>query len=296
MNDNVKGFYQEKTILVTGGAGFIGSHLCEELMKWTNVTSLDNYITGSRLNHHPGVEYLEGSCADIFEILGERRFDIIFHFGEYSRVEQSLIEYTKSLKNIRDGFPTILDYVHRTGSKLVYSGSSTKFCDDGAATYLSPYTLSKAQNTELLASFSKWYGLDHAIVYFYNVYGGREISSGNYATVIAKFLALIDQGETKLPITSPGTQRRNFTHISDVIDALLLVGAYGAGDNYGIGNDDSFSILEVCQMLQCEAHMQVANKANRLSGPVISEKTKNLGWTAKKNLKDYLSKYVQSVK
>ena len=296
MDDALNSFYQGKSILVTGGAGFIGSHLCEELIKVSNVTSLDNYMTGSRLNHHPGVEYYEGSCADVNKIFENRQFDVVFHFGEYSRVEQSLNEYQKAFKNIRDCFSIILGYAHRTNSKFVYSGSSTKFCDDGAAAYLSPYTLSKAQNTELLTSFSRWYELNHAIVYFYNVYGGREISSGNYATVIAKFLSLTKQGATQLPVTRPGTQRRNFTHIDDVIDALLLVGAFGYGDNYGIGHDESFSITEICQMLKCEAIMMPENKANRLSGPVISEKTKKLGWSAKMSLKEYLDAYVQSVK
>ena len=176
----------------------------------------------------------------------------------------------------------------------MYSGSSTKFGDEGATIYSSPYALSKAQNTELLSSFAQWYELRHAIVYFYNVYGGREISTGPYATVIAKFLALKKQGATQLPVTSPGTQLRNFTHIDDVINALILVGAYGEGDSYGIGHDDSFSILDVCQMLECEAIMMPGSKANRQSSSMMSEKTKKLGWSTKVSLSEYLDLCTQN--
>ena len=295
MNDVAINFYDGKSVLIIGGAGFIGSHLCEKLLHVCKITCLDNYITGSRMNHHPGVEYFDGSCFDIEEILGNRQFDIVFHFGEYSRVEQSLVEYQKAFINIRASFTNVLEYAHRQNAKLVYSGSSTKFCDGGSAAYLSPYTLSKAQNTELLISFSKWYDLKHAIVYFYNVFGGREIANGPYATVIAKFLQLKNQGATKLPVTAPGTQLRNFTHIDDVIDALILVGAYGIGDNYGIGHEESWSILDICKMLKCEALMMPENEANRLSGPVISAKTKELGWSTKKNLRDYLAARIHQI-
>lgn len=281
--------FAAKNVLVTGGAGFIGSHLIEALVPLgANVYSLDNYIIGSINNHQDGCSYIKGDVANVLQLFKEQKFDYIYHFGEYSRVEQSVSEPNKALMNIYHTFPAILEFTRQQKAKLIYSGSSTKFADNGAGKALSPYTMSKSLNTELLAMYSNLYEIQCAIVYFYNVYGGREIALGKYATVVGKFSQLIEAGAKELPVTHPGTQKRNFTHINDVVAGLLIVGVHGEGDNYGIGADEEISILELVEMFGAEARIEPSNKANRNGGLLVTSRTKELGWAAQIKLEDYL--------
>ena len=274
-----------KNILVTGGAGFVGSHLCERLANDGNtVTSLDNYFTGSLDNHVEGVQYIQTSTSDIFEVIEETP-DIIYHLGEYSRVEQSFDDVKLVHAYNTKGTFQVLEYVRQTGAKLIYAGSSTKFSDVGADA--SPYAFTKAQNTQLVMNYGEWFDIDYAITYFYNVYGGREISEGKYATLIALFKDRIENSEN-LKVVSPGTQRRNFTYIDDIVNALVLIGEHGNGDGYGIGSDESFSVLEVAKMFNGEIEMLPERKGNRMTGEVVTEKTKALGWKPKHNLKTYI--------
>lgn len=275
-----------KNILVTGGAGFIGSHLCERLAKQDNiVTSLDNYFTGKECHHIEGVKYIDAPTNHIRFCSINKKPDIVYHLGEYSRVEQSFDDIDLVHEYNTQGTFEVLKFIRETGAKLIYAGSSTKFSDNGADA--SPYAFTKAQNTELVMNYGKWFDIDYAITYFYNVYGGREISEGKYATLIALFQEKMRKGE-KLSVVSPGKQKRNFTYIDDIIDALVLIGQHGQGDGYGIGCDKSYSILEVAKMFDSEIEMLPERPGNRMSGEVITEKTKALGWEAKHNLKDYI--------
>jgi UDP-glucose 4-epimerase len=206
--------------------------------------------------------------------------------GEYSRVEQSFNDIRLVHKYNTQGTFQILEYVRDTGAKLIYAGSSTKFSDNGADA--SPYAFTKAQNTQLVMNYGEWFGIDYAITYFYNVYGGREIKEGKYATLIALFKEQMKQ-DKKLKVVSPGTQERNFTHIDDIIDALVLIGEQGEGDGYGISSDKSYSILEVARMFGGEIEMLPERLGNRMSGKVVTEKIKALGWRTKHNLKDYIN-------
>ena len=281
---------KDKKILIIGGAGFIGSHLAESLVSENEVHILDNLLMGFSSNVPENVHFIRDCARNISNYYEKNEFDFIFHFGEFSRVEQSLIEDLNCYQNSICTFPYILDFVKDTDSKLIYSGSSTKFAEN--ATTLSPYTLAKIHNTELLKAHSEWYNLNYAIVYFYNVYGGRERFEGKYSTVIAHFKNLKKSGASTLPVTSPGTQRRNFTHISDVISGIELVAELGFGDGYGIGSDESFSILEVCDLLGCEPQFMAANPANRLSAGLVTEKTKALGWRSNTSLREHLQNFV----
>jgi len=178
----------KKRILVTGGAGFVGSNLCERLAQDKNneVYSLDNYFIGSKENHVNNVTYIEGSSANI-DSLVKFTPDIIYHLGEYSRVEQSFEDIEKVWEYNKNGIFAVLEFVRKTGAKIVYAGSSTKFGDGGLGRNQSPYAWSKATNTELVQNYGAWYNISYAITYFYNVYGKREISTGKYATLIALF-------------------------------------------------------------------------------------------------------------
>ena len=281
-------------ILVTGGAGFIGSHLCEELVKNINnsVYSLDNYSTGKKENHINRVIYVQGDTKNIEDLI-DCNPDIIYHLGEYSRVEQSFNDIEKVWSSNKDGIFAVLQFCRKFGSKLVYAGSSTKFGDGGLGRSQSPYAWTKASNTELVENYGNWFGIKYAITYFYNVYGGREISTGKYATLIALFKEKYKNGEP-LTVVSPGTQLRNFTHIDDIISGLIMVGKKGDGDNYGIGCSQSFSILEIANIFDTEIKMLPEREGNRMSSQVVCSKTKKLGWSETKSVELYIKNIINN--
>ena len=284
-------------ILVTGGAGFIGSALCKVLsVSGYSVTSLDNYYTGSVDNHHSGVDYVTGNTDQIHKHFckGEK-FDYIFHLGEYARVEQSFNDYQKVLSYNYHSFPVVVAFAKKLGAKLIYSGSSTKFSVGVEGRLMSPYAYTKAQNTEFLKVFSEWYGLNYTIVYFYNAYGDHEVGDGDYSTVVAKFIKIIRSGETKLPVTSPGTQLRNFTHVDDIVSGLILAGFEGHGDGYGIGSDEKHSILDLVEYLGGQPILMDGKAGNRMDGELKTDKTKALGWSAKYKLQNYINEKFREV-
>lgn len=285
---------KKKIILVIGGAGFVGSHLCERLAKDTNnkVYSLDNYFTGSEINHVDNVIYIKGSSKDV-ESLVKFKPDMTYHLGEYSRVEQSFDDIEKVIDFNIYGTIAILEFVRKNKCKILYAGSSTKFGDLGMNADASPYAWSKSSNTRLVKNYGEWFGLDYVITYFYNVYGSREIQTGRYATLIALFKEKMKMGEN-LTVVSPGTQVRNFTHIDDTVDALILVGEYGHGDEYGIGNPKGYTILNVAKLFGGKIEMLPERKGNRMFAEVVSKKTRELGWEPKKSLEDYIKEQKKS--
>jgi len=283
-----------KKVLVTGGAGFIGSHLCEELVYrgGCEVVSLDNYSTGSENNHIPGVEYIKGNTSDIDDLISFRP-DYVYHLGEYSRVEQSFDDLQRVYEYNKIGTFSVLEFCRKFGSKLIYAGSSTKFGDGGLGRNQTPYGWTKASNTELVENYGAWFDLPYAIVYFYNAFGPREISQGRYATLIALFAEKRKKG-LPLTVVSPGTQLRNFTHVKDIVSALILVGENAEGDEFGIGNDKSYSILEVAEMFGGAIEMLPERRGNRKSADVVSDKTKALGWSCEIDLKSYIEDLLES--
>ena len=272
-------------ILIIGGAGFIGSHLCEAYANEHDVTSIDNYLSGKKSNHVDNVKYMNLNAIDIMTI--DEKFDVIFHLGEYSRVEQSLSKSDFVLENNTLPMLNVLKFAKNSNAKLIYSGSSTKFADKGLNKFKSPYSFSKWQNSELVKFYCELNKMPYAITYFYNVYGGRENSQGEFATVIAKFLHKKKKNET-LQVTKPGTQYRNFTHIDDTINALMLIAEKGYGDEYGIANPKQYSIKEVAEMISDQIEYVSENVANRMSSELLTEKILNLGWKPHRELKDYI--------
>lgn len=278
-------------VLVTGGAGFIGSHLCERLAQDKHeVFSLDNYSTGTEENHVENVTYIKGDTKNIGKLV---HFipDIIYHLGEYSRVEQSFDDIETVWSSNTEGIFSVLQFCRKVEAKIIYAGSSTKFGDGGSGRFHSPYAWTKSSNTELVENYSNWFGIKYAITYFYNVYGGREISTGKYATLIAIF---VEKYKTNQPLTvvSPGTQLRNFTHIDDIISGLILVGKYGSGDNYGIGCSKPYSILEIAEAFGSEIKMLPERRGNRMTAEVVCGKTKDLGWNEKKSVMTHINNIV----
>ena len=288
---------KNKKILVTGGAGFVGSHLCERLVSLGNeVISLDNYFTGKEGNHIKGVRYIKGDTRNIFKLI-DFTPDIIYHLGEYSRVEQSFEDMRIVYEYNKIGTFEVLEFVRKTGAKLIYAGSSTKFGDGGISRNTSPYAWTKASNTELVINYGNWFGINYAITYFYNVYGPKEISTGKYATLVALFKERMKRGEP-LTIVKPGIQKRNFTHVNDIIEGLILVGKEGYGDEFGIGSDEAYSVIEVAEIFldmkieeaikKGKVIMLPERRGNRINAEVVTDKTKFLGWKPKRHLKDWI--------
>ncbi len=279
----------QKTIVVTGGAGFVGSHLCERLVREGHaVISLDNYFTGSKDNHVDGVTYVEGDTRDI-----ERHVtmvpDLIYHLGEYPRVEQSFKDVELVLQYNTQGTQAVLEFCRKKGIKIVYSGSSTKFADGGIGRDQSPYAWTKASNTELVRNYGEWFGLQYAITYFYNVYGPRERGDKQSGTLIGIFKELHDKN---LPLTvrMPGSQKRNFTHVLDIVEGLVRVGDRGEGDEYGLGHPDAYSVLEVAEMFGDKIEMIPDRPGNRTTSTVdVRRTTLELGWNPEHTLPEYIA-------
>lgn len=285
---------EQKTIVVTGGAGFIGSHLCERLVAAGHrVISLDNYFTGSKNNHVPGVLYREGHTKDIEALVPETP-DLVYHLGEYSRVEISLTEPALVWDLNAQGTFGVLEFWRKKKPKLVYAGSSTKFADGGLGRDQSPYAFTKATNTELVRNYSEWYALPYATTYFYNVYGPGE-RAGQYGTVIEIFRQKTLKGEP-LTVRAPGTQQRMFTHVDDIVDGLMLVGEKGEGDEFGLGAEESHSILDIARMFGGQIDMLPEVPGNRMSAKLDTTKSRALGWHATRSIKEYIQRVSQERK
>lgn len=288
---------KKKTILVTGGAGFIGSNLIEQLVKdpHNDVFSLDNYFTGKKENHIQGATYIEGHTKNIDKLV-DILPELVFHLGEYSRVEQSFADMPIVWEANKLGTFAVLEFCKKHAAKIVYAGSSTKFGDGGLGRDQSPYAWTKASNTELVRNYGAWFGLSYAITYFYNVYGPREIAEGQYATLTALFKEKFKKGEP-LTVVSPGTQIRNFTHVDDIVKGLMLVGDKGEGDDYGLGDERGYSIIDIANMFGGEVVMLPERKGNRMSASVEVVRSRNeLGWQAEKSINEHISSFVLEYK
>lgn len=283
-------------ILVTGGAGFIGSHLITRLVqdKTNEIISLDNYFTSTTKNHVKGAKYLKGHTKDI-ERLVKGKIDMVYHLGEYSRVEKSFDDTPLVWDLNVVGTFAVLEFCRKRQIKIVYAGSSTKFGDGGLGRSQSPYAWTKAANTELIKNYGLWFDLPYVITYFYNVYGQGEIAQGPYATVIGIFKDLYRHGKP-LGVVKPGTQRRNFTHIDDIIAGLILVGEKGFGDNFGIGSETSYTIMEVAKMFGSKIIMLPERKGNRLDSTIDTAKIRGLGWKPQNNLVSHIKKFKNDLK
>ncbi len=252
--------------------------------------SLDNYFTGSRDNHMEGVEYLEGHTKDIGKYVKEVP-DIIYHLGEYSRVLPSLDEPQLVWDLNMDGTFAVLEFWRKNKCKLVYCGSSTKSTparEDGTeGRDLSPYTWAKAVNTELVVNYGRWYGLQCAVTYFYNVYGPRERDRNNYGTFIETLRQNYLIGRPH-KIALPGTQTRAFTHVDDTVEGILLAGEKGEGDGYCIGAKEAHSLLGVAKIFGGDVEMVPPTKSTRSSGCEDTSKISALGWKQTKTLEEYI--------
>ncbi|MDY0812016.1 NAD-dependent epimerase/dehydratase family protein [Kitasatospora purpeofusca] len=284
-------------LLVTGGAGFIGSHLVEALLRdrpEALVVSVDSYATGSTENHtdDPRARYLTGETGELGRLWAENGLlspGTVFHLGEYSRVDSSFDDLDLVWRSNLHGTKEVVDFCRRHGARLVYAGSSTRFGQPPHDEHSSPYAWMKAKNVEYIRNTARWYELDYVITYFYNVYGPRQIRQGPYATVIGVFEEQRRRG-VDLTVVEPGSQLRDFTHVDDIVSGLLVCAARGAGDGYLLGRGEEHRIIDVARMFGGPVCMIPARRGDRVRSASDFSKARALGWTPTIRLRDYISR------
>jgi UDP-glucose 4-epimerase len=267
------------------------------LYKNTNISiiSLDNYTSGSKKNHINDikVEYVNGNTWDISNISKIQNFKpkYVFHLGEFSRIVLSFEKTKETFWSNSIGTFEVIEYCLQKKSKLIYSASSAVFSGND----LNPYVFCKSQNIELIKNYSKWFELNYAIVYFYNVYGDKQIGNGPYATVLGIFEKQYMDDEN-LTIVLPGTQSRIFTHIDDIVRGLILIAEKGFGDNYHLSSNEKYTINEVANMFNYSKICYIPERRGERISSIEQENRmeKELGWTSKETLKNYIDKIKQN--
>lgn len=282
-------------ILVTGGAGHVGSHIIEMLVKdpENQVISLDNYFTGKMENHIPGAEYRTGHTKDIDKLIPETP-NVIYHLGEYARITPSFEDIEKVFDMNTVGTFRVVEFCRKRGvGKLVYAASSTKFAIEGDGRHQNPYAFSKANNVDLINDYGRWYDLPYAICYFYNAFGPRENGDKKYGTLIAKYERAYLSGEP-LKIVLPGTQKRNFTFVGDLARGMIMTAEKGRGDGYTLGNTKQYSIVEIAKAFGGPIKYIVGSPGRNESGEAPSKAREELGWDTTVDVLDYIKEFVHT--
>jgi UDP-glucose 4-epimerase len=286
-------------LIVTGGAGFIGSNLISELLKFKKfkVVSIDNYSSGFIKNHikNKKVRYLKGSTKNI-EILLKNyvgKIHTIFHFGEFARIYQSFKKINECFSSNIEGSSNVFNFALQNKIKLIYSATSASLGNKGRDMNLSPYAFSKSKNLELLENLKKWFSFRYEVIYFYNVYGERQICKGDMATVLGIFEDYFKRGK-KLPVVRPGTQARRFTHVYDTIKACIFAWKKNKCKHYSIASRQSFSIIELAKLFKSKIQYLPMRKGERFASALTKMNLSNkiVRLSAKIRLKDYINNFL----
>ena len=290
-------------IIVTGGAGFVGSNLINLFLKKTKykIFSIDNYSTGNKKNHirNKRVKYFKCDTKEISFKLKKYKKNIhsIFHFGEFSRIYQSFLKMNECINSNSIGSHAVFNFCLKNKIKLIYSATSASIGNKGSDKNLSPYAFTKAKNLELLDNLKKWFNFKFEIIYFYNVYGPNQIRLGDMATVIGIFE---EQYKKNIPLTvvKPGNQTRRFTHIRDTVQACFLAWKKNKCRHYSISNRKSFSILQVAKMFNSKIKYLPPRPGERYASALTSMNLSNKVYKlfGKINLKDYVKDIIKSQK
>jgi UDP-glucose 4-epimerase len=284
---------KKNIIVVTGGAGFVGSNLIDFLIKKTDfkIISIDNYSTGRKRNHiiNPKIKYLKSNTKNIFKTLKsyQNKINSVFHFGEFSRIYQSFLKMNECIDSNTIGTNEVFNFCLKNRVKLIYSATSASIGNNGLDKNLSPYAFTKSKNLEMLENLKKWFKFKYEVVYFYNVYGPKQICSGSMATVIGIFE---DQYSKKksLTVVKPGSQSRRFTHVYDTIEACYYAWKKNNCRHYSISHNKSHTVLDVAKMFggkikflskrsgeryaSALSNMNLSNKVHKIFGKIDLKK------------------------
>jgi len=288
-------------LVITGGAGFIGSNLIFELLKFKKfkIISVDNYSSGLSKNHikNKRITYLKGSTKNIEILLRSYagKIHTIFHFGEFARIYQSFRKINECLGSNIEGSSNVFSFALKNKIRIVYSATSASLGNKGKDMNLSPYAFSKAKNLELLENLKKWFNFSYEVIYFYNVYGERQICKGDMATVVGIFEDHFLRGK-KLPVVKPGTQARRFTHVFDTVKACIFAWKENKCKHYSIASNQSYSIIELAKMFKSKIRYLPKREGERFSSALTKMNLNNkiIRLSAKIKLSDYIKNFLRN--
>ena len=286
-------------LVVTGGAGFIGSNLITELVKFKKfrILSIDNYSSGFIKNHikNKRVKYLKSSTKNIENLLRsyEGKIHSIFHFGEFARIYQSFKKINECFSSNIEGSSSVFNFALKNKIRLIYSATSASLGNKGQDMNLSPYAFSKAKNLELLENLKKWLNFRYEVIYFYNVYGDRQICTGDMATVVGIFEECFRLGK-KLPVVRPGTQERRFTNVFDTVKACIFAWTKNKSKHYSIASKQSYSIIELAKMFKSQISYLPKREGERFASALTKMNLNNkiIRLSAKIKLSDYVKNFL----
>jgi len=294
---------KKKIIVVTGGAGFVGSNLINTLVKKTkfNIISIDNYSSGNKKNHikDKRVRYIKSHTKNISKVLNKYKNSInsLFHFGEFARIYQSFLKMNECINSNTIGSHEVFNFCLQNKIKLLYSATSASIGNKGKDSNLSPYAFTKAKNLEMLENLKHWYNFKFEIIYFYNVYGPMQIGKGSMATVIGIFE---DQYKSDQPLTvvKPGTQSRRFTHINDTIEACYFAWKKNMCRHYSISNKKSYTIMQVAKFFNTKIKLLPFRRGERYASALTSMNLSNKVYKlfGKVDIKEYIKGLIKTSK
>ena len=288
-----------KKIVITGGAGFVGTNLIKYFLEKTklNIISIDNYSSSSKKNHIKSsrVRYIKAHTKNISTVLNPKKIHSIFHFGEFARIYQSFLQMDKCIDSNSIGTNAVINFCLKNKIKLIYSATSASLGNKGKDKDLSPYAFTKAKNLELLENMKKWFNFKYEIIYFYNVYGPNQIGKGNMATVIGIFEDFYKR-KRPLPVVRPGTQSRRFTHIDDTVKICFMAWKKNLCRHYSISHRESFSIIKVAKMFKRKIKYLPRRAGERYASALTNMNLSNKVYKhfGKIKLRDYIKDFIKN--
>ena len=291
--------YYKKKIIITGGAGFVGTNLIKFFLAKTkyNIISIDNYSSGKKTNHiiSPRVKYIKDKTTNISQLIkNPKSINSVFHFGEFARIYQSFLKMNECIDSNSIGTHAVFNFCLKNRIRLIYSATSASLGNRGDDKNLSPYAFSKSKNLELLENLKKWFNFKYEVVYFYNVYGPHQICKGQMSTVIGIFE---DHYKKKkpLPVVKPGTQTRRFTHIDDTVNICYLAWKKNLCRHYSIASKKSYSLISVAKMFKSKIKLLPKRPGERYASALINKNLSNKMYShfGKISLKNYIQEFIK---